>query len=68
MTLCQILAKDTYWLSYGDFLKFGGLVVISTATIIEKCKTIDFLIFLSSSLRKSNHSSSWLILLIGKGL
>jgi hypothetical protein len=68
MTLCQILAKDTYWLIYGDFLKFGGLVVLSTTTIFEKCQTTDFLIFLSSSLRKSNHSYSWLVLLIGKGL
>jgi hypothetical protein len=43
-------------------------VVISTTTIIEKCQTTDFLIFLYSSLRKINHSSSWLIFLIGKGL
>jgi hypothetical protein len=68
MTLCQLLAKDTYWLIYGDFLKFGGLVVLSTTTIFEKCQTTDFLIFLSSCLCKSNHSLSWLIVLIGKGL
>jgi hypothetical protein len=43
-------------------------VVLSTTTIIEKCQTTDFLIFLSSSLHKSNHSPNWLILLIGKGL
>jgi hypothetical protein len=45
MTLCQILAKHTYWLIYGDFLKFGGLVVLSTTTIFEKYQTTDFLIF-----------------------
>jgi hypothetical protein len=45
MVLCQILAKDIYWLIYGDFLKFGGLVVLSTTTTFEKCQTIDFLIF-----------------------
>jgi hypothetical protein len=61
MTLCQILVEDTYWVIYGDFLKFGGLMVLSTTTIFEKCQTTDFLIFLSSSLRKTNHSSSWLI-------
>jgi hypothetical protein len=42
--------------------------VLSTTTIIEKYQTTDFSIFLSSSLRKSNHSFSWLILLMGKGL
>jgi hypothetical protein len=68
MTLCQLLAKDTYWLIYGDFLKFGGLVVLSTTTIFEKCQTTDFLIFLSSSLCKRNHSLSLLIFFIGKGL
>jgi hypothetical protein len=56
MTLCQNLAHDTYWLIYGDFLKFGGLVVLLTTTIFEICQTTDFLIFLSSSLCKSNHS------------
>jgi hypothetical protein len=68
MTLYQILANDTYWLIYGDFLKFGGLVVLFSTTIFEKCQTTDFLIFLSSSLCKRNHSLSWLTLLIGKGL
>jgi hypothetical protein len=67
MTLYQFLAKDTYWLIYGDFLKFRGLVVLFTTTLFENCQTTDFLIFLSS-LCKSNHSFSWLILLIGKGL
>jgi hypothetical protein len=42
--------------------------VLSTVTISEKCQTIDFLIFLSSSLRKSNHSIIWLIFLKGKGI
>jgi hypothetical protein len=55
MILYQILDNDTYWLVYGDFLKFEGLVVLFITTIIEKCQTIDFLIFLSSSLCKSNH-------------
>jgi hypothetical protein len=45
MTLYQILANDTYWLIYVDFLKFGGLVVLFTTTIFEKCQTTDFLIF-----------------------
>jgi hypothetical protein len=56
MTKCQISAKYTYRLIYGDFLKFGGLMVLSTTTIIEKCQTTSFLIYLASSLRKSNHS------------
>jgi hypothetical protein len=43
-------------------------VVLSTTTIFEKCQTTDFLIFLSSSLRKSNHSRIWLIFLKGKGV
>jgi hypothetical protein len=55
MTLYQILANDTYWSFYGDFLKFLNLVVLSTTTIFEKCQTTDFLIFLNH-LRKSNHS------------
>jgi hypothetical protein len=43
-------------------------VVLSTTTILEKCPTTDFLIFLSSSLRKSNHSRIWLIFFLkGKG-
>jgi hypothetical protein len=45
MILYQILDNDTYWLVYGDFLKFEGLVVLFITTIIEKCQTIDFLIF-----------------------
>jgi hypothetical protein len=42
-------------------------MVLSTTTIIEKRQTTDFLFFLSSSLRKSNHSRSWKILLKEKG-
>ena len=34
----------------------------------EKYQTTDFLIFLVSYLRKSNHSQSWLFLLIWDGL
>jgi hypothetical protein len=34
----------------------------------EKCQTTYFLIFLVSSLRKSNYSQSWSFLLIGDGL
>jgi hypothetical protein len=56
MTLCQNLANDTYWLMYGDFLNIGGLVVLFTTTIFEKRQTTDFLIFLSPSLCKCNHS------------
>jgi hypothetical protein len=56
MTLCQNLANDTYWLIYGDFQKFGGLVVLFTTTIFEKRQTTDLLIFVSPSLCKSNHS------------
>jgi hypothetical protein len=67
MTLYQVLANDTYWSFYCDFLKVLGLVVLSTTTILEKCQTTNFLIFLSSSLRKSNHSRIWLIFLKGKG-
>jgi hypothetical protein len=43
-------------------------VVLSTTTIFEKCQTTDFLVFVSSSLCKSNHSRRWLIFLIGKGV
>jgi hypothetical protein len=67
MTLYQVLVTDTDWSFYCDFLKFLGLVVLSTTTILEKCQTTDFLFFLSSSLRKSNHFSIWLIVLKGKG-
>jgi hypothetical protein len=42
--------------------------VLSTNTLFEKCQTTDFPIFLVSSLRKNNHSLSWLFLLIGDGL
>jgi hypothetical protein len=42
--------------------------VLSTTTLFEKCQTTDFPIFLVSSLRKSNHSKSWLFLLIGDGM
>jgi hypothetical protein len=67
MTLYHVLANGTYSSFYCDFLKFLGLVVLSTTTILEKCQTTDFLILLSSlrkslillsSLRKSNHSRS----------
>jgi hypothetical protein len=46
MTLYQVLATDTYWSFYCDFLNFLGLVVLSTTTILEKCQTTDFLFFL----------------------
>jgi hypothetical protein len=49
MTLYQVLATDIYWSIYCDFLKFLAIVVLSTTTILEKCQTTDFLIFLSSS-------------------
>jgi hypothetical protein len=42
--------------------------VLSTNTLFEKCQTTYFPIFLVSSLRKSNHSESWLCLPIGDGL
>jgi hypothetical protein len=42
-------------------------VVPSTVTIFEKCQTTQSFIFISSSLRKSNHSRVWLIFLKGKG-
>jgi hypothetical protein len=41
MTLHQILAPNTYWLFYCDFLKFLGKGVLSTTTILEKCQTTD---------------------------
>jgi hypothetical protein len=59
MTLYHVLANDTYWSFCCDFLKFFGQVVLSTTTMLEKCQTIDFLIFLFSSLHKSNHSRVW---------
>jgi hypothetical protein len=42
--------------------------VLTTNTPFEKCQTIYFPIVLVSSLRKNNHSQSWLFLLIGDGL
>jgi hypothetical protein len=42
MTLYQILATNTYWLFYCDFLKFLAKGVLSTTTILEKCQTTDF--------------------------
>jgi hypothetical protein len=39
MTLYQILATNTYWLFYYDFLKFLVNGVLSTATILEKYQT-----------------------------
>jgi hypothetical protein len=36
-----------------------AIVVLSTTTIHEKCQTTGFLIFLSSSFCKSNHSRIW---------
>jgi hypothetical protein len=59
MTFYQSLATDTYWSFYCDFLKFFAIVVLSTTIILEKCQTTDLLIFLSSSLCKSNHSRIW---------
>jgi hypothetical protein len=59
MTLYQILATNTYWLFYCDFLKFLANGVLSTTSILEKCQTIDFLFFLSSSLCEGNHSRIW---------
>jgi hypothetical protein len=59
MTLYQVLATDTYWSLYCDCLKFLAIVVLSTTTILEKCQTIDILIFLFSSLHKRNHSRVW---------
>jgi hypothetical protein len=42
MTLYQILATNTYWLFYCDFLNFLAKGVLSTTTILEKCQTTDF--------------------------
>jgi hypothetical protein len=67
VTLYQVLATDTYWSFYCYFLKFLAIVVLSTTTMLEKCQTTDFLIFLSSSLCKSNHSRDWQLLPKGKG-
>jgi hypothetical protein len=42
MTVYKILATNTYWLFYCDFLKFLANGVLSITTILEKCKTTDF--------------------------
>jgi hypothetical protein len=42
--------------------------VLITNLSFEKCQTTYFLIFLASSLRKSNHSESWSFLFIVDGL
>jgi hypothetical protein len=49
MSLYQVLATDTFWSFYCDFLKFLAIVVLSATTILEKCQTTDFLFFLFSS-------------------
>jgi hypothetical protein len=38
MTLYQILATNTYWLFYCDFLRFLAKGVLSTTTILENIK------------------------------
>jgi hypothetical protein len=38
MTVYQILATNTYWLFYCDFLKFLANGVLSTTTILENVK------------------------------
>jgi hypothetical protein len=45
MTLFQVLVNDIYWSFYCDFLKFWGLVVLSTTTIVGKCQTTYFYFF-----------------------
>jgi hypothetical protein len=40
--LHQILATNTYWLLYCDFLKFLAKGVLSTITILEKYQTTYF--------------------------
>jgi hypothetical protein len=67
MILYQILATDTYWSFYCDFLKLLAIVVLSTTTIFEKCQTTDFLIFPSSYLCNRNHSRIWQLFASGKG-
>jgi hypothetical protein len=42
MTLYQVLAINTYWSFFCDFLKFLAIGVLSTITIVEKCQTTDF--------------------------
>jgi hypothetical protein len=38
----QVVATNTYWSFYCDFLKFLVIGVLSTTTILEKCQTTDF--------------------------
>jgi hypothetical protein len=38
MTLYQVLPNDIYWSFYCDFLKFWGLVVLPTTTIVGNVK------------------------------
>jgi hypothetical protein len=45
MTLYQILATNTYWTFYCDFLKFLANGVLSTTTILEKYQTTNFYFF-----------------------
>jgi hypothetical protein len=45
MTLYQILATNTYWTFYCDFLKFLANGVLSTNTILEKYQTTNFYFF-----------------------
>jgi hypothetical protein len=42
MTVYQIVATNTYWTFYYDFLKFLANGVLSTTTILEKCQTTYF--------------------------
>jgi hypothetical protein len=67
MTFYQVLATYTHWSFYFDFLKFLAIVVLSTTTILEKCQTIDFLIFIFSSLCNNNHSRVGQLFAQGKG-
>jgi hypothetical protein len=40
--LYQVLATDTYWSFYCDFLKFLAIGVLSTITILENVKQQSF--------------------------
>jgi hypothetical protein len=40
MTLYQVLATNTYWSFYYDFLKFLAIGVLFTTTILEKCSDV----------------------------
>jgi hypothetical protein len=42
MTLYQILATNTYWSFYCDFLKFLAKEVLSITIIREKCQITYF--------------------------